>query len=56
MPNMDGTGPRGQGPRQCRGYGLRKTGTGFCQLSKDEQVKFLQSEKNDIEKKLKELE
>ncbi len=36
---MDGTGPDGKGPRQCGGRG-------FCRLGKDEQIKFLQSEKN----------
>jgi len=49
MPNMDGTGPDGKGPRQ-------RGGRGFCQLKKDEKVKFLQSEKNEIEKKIKNLE
>jgi len=72
MPAMDGTGPLGTGPigggrGPCgRGHGFRRgfgRGFGFrywagrpLELSKEERVKILKAEKEDIEKALKELE
>ena len=84
MPNMDKTGPRGQGSRTGRQMGtcggnsqgntLRRglgrgrqmgRGLGNCfrrpsepieiNLSKEEQIKILESEKAEIEKRLNEL-
>ena len=70
MPGGDRTGPMGQGPLSGRGLGscggksrFRCGGSGWrhrqgerLQLSKEEQKKILQSEKEEIEKKLAELE
>ena len=65
MPGYDGTGPQGYGSKTGRGFGpcrrgLRR-GPGYAgmvpvALSKEEQRKILEAEKQEIEKKLKELE
>jgi len=54
MPNFDGRGPRGGGPRTGRGRG-NCSPINTASLSKEEQVKVLQSEKAAIEAKLKDL-
>ncbi|MBU1446280.1 DUF5320 family protein [Patescibacteria group bacterium] len=54
MPNFDGTGPQGRGPRTGRGGGRCVQGN-TVSLSKEEQVKVLNSEKAKIEAKLKDL-
>jgi Family of unknown function (DUF5320) len=54
MPNFDGKGPRGGGPRTGRGRGSCGPAN-TASLSKEEQVKVLQSEKSAIEAKLKDL-
>lgn len=54
MPNFDGKGPRGNGPRTGRGRGTCVP-VNTASLSKEEQVKVLQSEKAAIEAKLKDL-
>lgn len=64
MPRLDGTGPRGQGPRTGRGLGNCQGIAGqFCPfannvktLSKEEQKKLLMEEKEMIEKELSDLE
>ncbi|MFH1257282.1 MAG: DUF5320 domain-containing protein [Candidatus Diapherotrites archaeon] len=71
MPGNDGTGPMGAGAFTGRGFGScgrgralrRGRGRGFgygfrgmpLELSKEERVKILKAEKEDIEKELKEL-
>jgi hypothetical protein len=68
MPNLNGTGPAGQGPRTGRGLGpcgggIRRGGgfgrryaNGVRALSKEEQKKILSKEKEKIEKELADLE
>ena len=59
MPNDNGTGPFGEGPLTGRGMGL--CGRGFrlrrvpVFLTESEEKKILESEKVEIEKRLKEL-
>ena len=64
MPGFDRTGPTGRGPMTGRGMGpcgggmARGFRRGFVrpvELSKEEQVKILEAEKDQIEKELKEL-
>ncbi len=58
MPNFDGNGPMG---KRCMGRGLGSCGKGmvrgrgYIDLSKDDQKKVLEAEKEQIEKRLKEL-
>jgi len=65
MPRYDGTGPTGGGPQTGRGFGPCsrgfRRGPGYAgmmsvALSKEEQKKILEAEKQEIEKRLKELE
>lgn len=72
MAARDGTGPMGAGPLTGRGFGPCGKGSGFrrgfgrgfgyrcwqrpVELTKEEKVKILKTEKEDIEKELKELE
>lgn len=70
MPGYDRTGPCGRGSMTGRGFGPCGQGAGFgrgCRrgyrfwqrpvdLTKEEKVKILKAEKEDIEKALKELE
>jgi len=64
MPAGDQTGPQGLGPLTGRGLGpcrrgfrnfWRKQEYHLVGLSKDEQKKILEAEKQEIDKKLKEL-
>ena len=65
MPNQDRTGPLGQGPLTGRGLGpcgrglRRGFGRGFgfrnVVLTESDEKKILESEKREIEKRLKEL-
>ena len=68
MPGQDGTGPQGQGPMtgrglgpcgrglgRGRGFGRRFLATAPMNLSEAEEKKILEAEKQDIEKRLKEL-
>ncbi len=58
MPGFDGTGPLGRGPMtgrglgRCRGFGRRIP---FRMMSKEEEVKLLKEELEEINKRLKEL-
>lgn len=66
MPGFDRTGPRGMGPMTGRGMGPCKRGRAYgrglgrgfysAPLSKEEEKAQLETEKKDIEKRLKELE
>ncbi len=59
MPGGDGTGPRGNGPLTGRALGHRhgwRREPHFLTLSKEEQKKRLEAHKEEIEKRLKELE
>lgn len=60
MPRLDGTGPRGQGPRTGRGLGNCQGRGRFSFvdkiLTKEEQKKSLLDEKERIEKELSDLE
>lgn len=66
MPRLDGTGPRGQGPRTGRGMGNCQGLVGrFCRwcpfanngktITKEEQKKLLLEEKEAIEQELADL-
>ena len=69
MPGQDGTGPMGEGPMTGRGLGLcggsrawRRTfgrGAGWrrsgISLTKEEQKKILEAEKQEIDKRIEEL-
>ncbi|PIU62721.1 hypothetical protein COX58_00230 [archaeon CG_4_10_14_0_2_um_filter_Archaea_38_6] len=62
MPNKDGTGPLGMGRVTGRGLGPcgrgMKRGFGRClagTLTKDEEKKILENEKEEINKRLEEL-
>ena len=72
MAARDGTGPMGAGPLTGRGFGPCGNGPGFrkgfgkgfgyrcrtrpVELTKEERIKALKAEKEDIEKSLKQLE
>lgn len=60
MPGFDGTGPTGRGPISGRGLGpcrgSNKRGRFFARsLTKEEEKKVLEAEKEEINKRLKEL-
>lgn len=61
MPNRDGTGPRGMGQLTGRGLGpcgggmRRGFGCRWNNLTREEEKKMLELEKEAIEKRLKEL-
>jgi len=58
MPNRDGTGPLGRGPRSGRGMG-RCLRCVFCPrnfLSKEEKLKLLKQEKEMLEKEIANVE
>ena len=63
MPNRNGTGPNGRGPMTGRGLGRcsgRGRGRTFnsisTNLTKTEEIEMLKKEKENIEKRMKELE
>ena len=57
MPRNDGTGPFGKGPMSGRGFG--RCGSRYesqrLNLTKEERMKILEGEKEEIEKTLKRL-
>ena len=60
MPGMDGTGPLGQGPMTGRGFGRCRWNFAFrnpqqVTLTKQEEVKILEAELEEIKKRLKNL-
>ena len=57
MPGMDKTGPLGMGPMTGRGFGRCrwKTAAQPVELTEQEERKILEAEKEEIEKRLKEL-
>ncbi len=63
MPQLDQTGPRGDGPRTGRGLGNcpgtrgmgRNRGQSNNQMTKEEEIKILQKEKENIDQKLEDL-
>ena len=64
MPRLDGTGPFGQGPMTGRGMGRcarfpgrpANTPGQISNWTKEERLKFLKKDREDIEKEIKELE